>query len=63
MKMKIETIREAVQKHHGGFELATDAQIMMLWRSLPEEVQKKYLENIKERKAKNAVSNPTKRKI
>lgn len=54
MKMKIETIRRAVLKHHGGFGKATDAQIMTLWRSLPEEVQKKYLENTKERKAENA---------
>lgn len=61
--MDMEIIRRAVRKHHGGFGKAMDDQIMTLWNSLPKEVQEKYLEDTKERKAENAVSNPTKRKI
>jgi len=40
---KLEVIKKAVQKRHGGFETATDAQIMTLWNALGAETQKNYL--------------------
>ena len=54
--MDKKTIRQAVIKNRGGFENATDAQLSTLWNSLPAETQNQYLESVKERKGKNAVS-------
>ena len=61
--MKMEIIRQAVLAHRGGLENATDNQIMIIWRSLDEQTQKQYLESVKERKAKDAISNASKRNI
>lgn len=36
MTADMETIRRAVTKHHGGFERADDADILALWRTVPE---------------------------
>lgn len=46
----ISKIREAVRKHHGGFEQATDLQIQRVWDSLPAEVQQRYLDGLAESK-------------
>jgi len=35
MNADIETIRRTVRKHHGGFEKATDGEILALWRTIP----------------------------
>lgn len=57
MEQDIKKIREAVCANCGGFGDATDVQIRAKWNSLPEEVQKQYLESIektsKKRKEKN----------
>lgn len=53
MKM-METIRRAIQKNHGGLNNATDAQIKTIWDSHTEETRKKYLQNLNERKDKDA---------
>ena len=55
--MDIELIRKAVTKHRGGLETASDSQIMIIWNSLDEETQEKYLQAVKparERKGKDA---------
>jgi hypothetical protein len=48
MKMKqqadIQAIRKAVQSRHGGFETASDQEIMELWRHLDTDVQASYLQ-------------------
>ena len=49
-------IKEAVLKNHGGFNDATDAQIMTLWNSLPKEVKKQYLDAAGNKEKKNADS-------
>jgi len=57
--LDIETIRKAVTKHRGGHEGATDGQIMIIWQSLDETTQQKYLKTVTpkaERKGKDAVS-------
>lgn len=43
----IRTIREAVIANRGGFEEASDGEIMTLWQHLPAETQGKYLESVK----------------
>lgn len=63
MKTTMETIRKAILKHHGGLNNATDAQIKTIWDSLEEETRKKYLQNLNERKGKDAVSDKTKRDV
>lgn len=50
-KPTIKTIRAAVTKNRGGLAEATDAQLMKLWTSLADDVQKQYLDSVKERKA------------
>ena len=49
-------IRNAVIATHGGFENATDDQIMTLWRALPAD-QKKQLLATKKKEKPNAPSN------
>jgi len=61
--MNIKKIREAVCANRGGLSEATDSQIMVIWNSLPPDVQKQYLESSKERKGQDAVSDKTKSKI
>lgn len=61
--MNIKKIREAVCANRGGLAEATDSQIMVIWNSLPPDVQKQYLDSIKERKGQDAVSNPSKRDL
>lgn len=39
-------IAKAVRIHHGGFESATEAEIMRLWHSLDAERQTAYLKEI-----------------
>jgi len=54
MKTKKEEIRKVVLAHHGGLQEATNAQIMVIFNSLPKETQEKYLSEIKEGSKKNA---------
>ena len=61
--MDIKNIRQAVLANRAGLQDATEQQIMTIWRSLDEQTQKQYLESVKERKAKDAVSNASKRNI
>ena len=51
-KNQMQKIREAVCKNRGGLSMATDPQIMIIWRHLDEATQIQYLESIppKERK-------------
>ena len=63
MKTKMEEIRKSVLKHHGGLQEATDAQIKVVWNSLPKEVQERYLAESEERSKKGAVSDKSKRDI
>ena len=37
---EFDRIKKAILKHHGGFENATDSQIMRTWNSLDESTQK-----------------------
>jgi len=39
----MDAIRRAVMMHHGGWDDATDEQIMGLWRQLDIDVQQRYL--------------------
>lgn len=61
--MNIKKIREAVCANRGGLKEATDSQIMVIWNSLPPDVQKQYLDSIKERRGQDAVSDPPKRDL
>ncbi len=67
--MDIELIRKAIIKNRGGFEKASDGQIMIIWKSLDEPTQQKYLQSVspkgatKERKVKDAVSDTPKRNV
>jgi hypothetical protein len=56
MKTDIKTIRKAIEKNRGGQENASDEQIRLIWDVLPKEVQKQYLESIKEKEKKDADS-------
>jgi len=49
-------IKKAVLANRGGFENASNAEIMTIWRMLSPETQKQYLESIKEKKP-DALSN------
>ena len=42
----IKKIKEAIRKNRGGFETASNAQIMVIWQSLSSVTQKQYLESI-----------------
>ena len=55
--------RQAVEMHHGGFKGASDAQIMTIWNSLDGETKKRYLQDIEERKASDAVSDQAKSNV
>lgn len=61
----IDLIRKAVIKHRGGLKKASDSQIMIIWNSLDETTQERYLQKVsKERKGKNVpVSTGTKRDL
>lgn len=61
--VKMETIRQAVLAHRGGLTDASDAQIKTIWNALDSDVQKQYLDNIKQKDKQNAAGNATKRKI
>lgn len=50
--MDIKTIRKAVISNRGGWEQASDEQILTLWNGLDEDTQQKYLSDI-EPKGKN----------
>ena len=39
----IENIRRAVASHHGGFDTASDEEIMSVWQSLTTETQERYI--------------------
>lgn len=45
-KQAMNNIRKSVCKNRGGWDNASDAQILNIWRLLPKEVQKQYLESI-----------------
>ena len=50
-----ERIKKAVLQNCGGFENATDAEIIAKWQSLSTDLQIQYFNNIKETgKGKNA---------
>jgi len=36
-------IIDAVKRHHGGFEQASDEQCWLIWHALPKDVQDRYL--------------------
>jgi hypothetical protein len=59
--MNIETIRKAVIKNRGGFEMATDGEIMTLWQSLDEATREKYIESTKTEKSKSTSAVSSKR--
>ena len=42
-------IRDAILANRGGFEKASDSEIMAIWSSLDEATQKSYLESIKKK--------------
>lgn len=63
MATQIKKIREAVCANRGGLSDATDSQIMTIWKSLPADVQKQYLESIKGRKESDAPGDKTKSKV
>lgn len=45
-KKNITKIKEAILKNRGGFETASDSQIMKIWQALSSEVKKQYLETV-----------------
>ena len=47
-------ICEAIRKNRGGHANTSDAGLMMIWRSLDEGTQKKYLDSIKKKGEPNA---------
>ena len=47
MGPNIKKIREAVLKNRGGLAMASDTEIMTIWRSLDGATQNKYLESVK----------------
>ena len=47
MKFNIAEIKKAILLHRGGFENATDAQLLTIWNSLDAEVQDQYMKNLK----------------
>jgi len=59
--MDIKTIRKAIDKHHGGNASRDDDQIKIIWDSLPEETQEKYLNSLKGEK-KDAIVPKSERK-
>jgi len=62
--MGMDLIRKAIIKHRGGLENASDSQIKQIWDSLSQDTQEQYLQALeKERKAKDAVSDASKRNI
>jgi hypothetical protein len=61
LKVSVTEIRRAVIKNHGGWEQAADSQILTLWQSLDQDMQKQYIESLKERKVENAVSDEPKK--
>jgi len=71
---KIKAIREAVCANRGGLSEATDGQIMVIWNSLPPNVQKQYFDSVKDKESpsttlragkekSDAVSDPSKRNL
>jgi hypothetical protein len=42
-----EKIKQAVLTNCGGFESASDDEIRIKWNSLPADIQKKYLNDVK----------------
>jgi len=46
METDIKTIRKAVLANRGGLEEASDEQIMIIWQSLPADIQKQYLDSV-----------------
>ena len=57
--MKSKDIREAIIKNRGGWENATDSQLVTLWSHLSADTQTEYLESIKKEES-NATSARTK---
>jgi hypothetical protein len=46
-KPNIEAIKKAIFKNCGGFQDATDGQLLSKWNSLPENLKEQYLNNAK----------------
>ena len=53
MKRDIKKIRQAVTANRGGFDDASDTEILTIWNALSPETQKQYLESTKETKEKD----------
>ncbi len=49
-KRDIKKIRSAIMANHGGFDDATDSQIMSVWQELDLETRTRYLDNLKGKK-------------
>jgi len=47
MKNEFEKIKAAVLANRGGLTEATNQQIQTIWNTLPEAVQKQYLDSVK----------------
>lgn len=45
--MDIKIIREAIIKNRGGFEAASDGEIMTIWQLLDNATREKYMESVK----------------
>jgi len=45
--MDIKRIREAIEKHYGGIDSATDQQIMKMWDSLGSDTRHAYMESVR----------------
>ena len=60
--MGMDLIREAVLKHRGGLENATDAQIKTIWNSLDEQTQEKYLQGVRTQNTGDRTQKPEKQK-
>jgi len=56
MDTKIKQIRKAVCANRGGFDKATDDEVMTIWRALDPDTQKQYMDSIKMKESKDAVS-------
>lgn len=51
--LNIEAIKKAILKNCGGFQDATDGQLLSKWNSLTEELKEQYLKSVE---SKNVIS-------
>ncbi len=62
MKVTKERIKKAITNNRGGLDGATDDQLGILWRSLPDKTKEKYLQTLCERKSDAVSTGPKKKK-